>query len=119
MSAEVFHRSTCPLCGGTANSIGGRFNGRLICPYCHSSIVVSVHGQFVRDPFKRKPLISIQQLRRQSQPLSRLLRDVQSPLRLLVGGLVILTIGSLTWQNYTAPTSSWPIRSRTGLEQAK
>jgi hypothetical protein len=119
MSAEVFHPSSlCPLCGNPANAAIRAQNGHLVCPYCQSSFVISHHGQFVRDPFRRAPLVSIQQLRRQSRPLSRLLRDHQLSLRIIGGGLALLTIGSLAWTNFNRPVSheSMPIQHNSALQ---
>ncbi|MBE9031535.1 hypothetical protein IQ266_17520 [filamentous cyanobacterium LEGE 11480] len=101
MSAEAFYQSSsCPLCCNVAQTALDRINGRLVCPCCNASLVVSGNGQFVRDPFTREQLISIQQLRRQSRPLARLLRDMQTPLRTLLGGVAIVAIGGLAWANF-------------------
>jgi transposase-like protein len=97
MSADVFHHyaQSCPLCGrGNSLSIN-RLQGRLVCPYCNSSLVVSEGGQFVRDPFVArplKPLLSIQQLRRQSSPIARMFRDAQPSIRVLLGTIVLLLL---------------------------
>jgi hypothetical protein len=108
MRAEFFHPSAiCPLCANAANPVMGRQNGHLICPYCQSRFVLSTHGQFVRDPFRCEPTISIQQLRRQSRPLARLIRDAQTPLRTIVGGVAVLTIGALTWVSVAGKTPTW------------
>ncbi len=108
MSAEVFHPSAiCPLCVSNANSVMGRQNGHLICPYCQSRFVLGTHGHFVRDPFRREPTISIQQLRRQSRPLARLIRDAQTPLRTIIGGVAMLAIGALTWTSVVGKTPTW------------
>jgi hypothetical protein len=108
MSAEVFHPSAiCPLCANAANPVMGRQSGHLICPYCQSRFVLSTHGQFVRDPFRREPTISIQQLRRQSRPLARLIRDAQAPLRTIAGGVAIFAIGALTWTGVAGKIPTW------------
>jgi hypothetical protein len=119
MSAEVFHPSSlCPLCGNPANAAMSARNGHLICPYCQASFVISHHGQFVRDPFRRSPLVSIQQLRRQSRPLARLLRDSQIPLRVIIGGFALLAIGSLTWTSFNRPpdTELAPTQTNSALQ---
>ncbi len=120
MSAEAFHHHNCPLCGSsTLDAAIGRFNGRLVCPYCNSNLVVSPHGQFVRDPFARAALISTEQLRRQSGPLARILRDIQSPLRLFLGGLALLAITGLTWTSFVDQTAEWRNHNPASVEQIK
>jgi hypothetical protein len=100
MNAEAFHPpDRCPLCRNTANSVVGGQNGHAVCPYCQGRFVLSTHG-FIRDPFRPAPIVSTQKLRRQSRPLARLLRDTQTPIRSLIGGLAILTIGALAWSSY-------------------
>jgi hypothetical protein len=54
-------------------------------------------GQFVRDPFSRQRSVSTQKLRRQSSPIARFSRDVQPPVKLLLGGLLFCTIVGTTW----------------------
>jgi hypothetical protein len=66
----------------------------LTCSHCRSQLVVGLHGQFVRDPFVRRGAPSGRQLRRQSSPLARLLRDVQPPLAVILGSALLL--GSAT-----------------------
>ncbi|NJN48873.1 MAG: hypothetical protein HC805_02575 [Alkalinema sp. RL_2_19] len=120
MSAEVFHpSSSCPLCHNPATSAIGRFNGRLVCPCCHSRLVLSGSGQFVRDPFTQKQLISIQKLRRQSRPLARLLRDVQPSRRTLFGGAAILAVAGLTWINLSGQVPTWRDNGATAIEQSE
>jgi hypothetical protein len=97
MNAEAFtsNHSACPLCASGLHL--GRFQGQLICPYCNSRLVVSIDGQFVRDPFSRQQLVSTQKLRRQSSPIARLGRDVQPPVKLLLGGLLLCAIVGTAW----------------------
>jgi hypothetical protein len=103
MSAEVFYPSArCPLCGNAAPALLGRQNGHWVCPCGQSRIVISPHGQFVRDPFRPSSNISIQQLRRQSRPLSRLLRDTPIQLWAIGGGLALAAIGVWTWPVVTS-----------------
>jgi hypothetical protein len=104
MNADAFHPSDrCPLCRNTANSVVGGGNGHAVCPYCQGRFVLSTHG-FIRDPFRPASIVSIQKLRRQSRPLARLLRDTQTPLRTILGGIAILTIGALAWSSYARQT---------------
>ncbi|HTL90400.1 MAG TPA: hypothetical protein VL134_13450 [Leptolyngbya sp.] len=81
MNADTFDRSsnTCPVCHHTGKfpsveSVGGL----LTCPQCRSRLVVSLSGHYVRDPFavrKSARKLSAQQLRKQSRPIARILRD--------------------------------------------
>jgi hypothetical protein len=109
MSVPAIHpyASACPLCGqGNGLSIG-RLQGRLVCPYCNSSLVVSETGQFVRDPFgRRRPLLSIQQLRRQSRPIARMFRDVQPTMRVLLGTVALLMVAGAFLQ-FVESSGNW------------
>lgn len=83
MNADTFnfesHSSTCPICHQVqVLPLGQLQSGLYICPYCHQRLVVSKSGHYVRDPFKLKPFISSQLLRRQSHPLARVMRDFGS-----------------------------------------
>jgi hypothetical protein len=49
-----------------------------------------MNGHCVRDPFSRRRTPSPSQLRRQSWPIARLLRDAQSPIAALIGVLLFL-----------------------------
>lgn len=96
MNADTFDRGSnaCPVChrvGGlpSVKSVGGL----LTCPHCRSRLVVSLSGHYVRDPFRVKKLSS-QQLRRQSRPVARILRDSglakHSPLIAIVSSLMVV-----------------------------
>ncbi|MBW4440318.1 MAG: hypothetical protein KME10_03595 [Plectolyngbya sp. WJT66-NPBG17] len=96
MNADTFDRGSnaCPVChrtGGlpSVKSVGGL----LTCPHCRSRLVVSLSGHYVRDPFRAKRLSS-HQLRKQSRPIARILRDSgiarHSPLIAIVGSLIVL-----------------------------
>jgi hypothetical protein len=98
MSADTFGQSiACPLChrgadfaGGTATLSSQLVTGLLTCNQCRSRFVVGINGHCVRDPFSRpKSTPSPSQLRRQSWPIARLLRDAQFPL-VLMGVLLFL-----------------------------
>ena len=67
----------CPICNRSsiAQPIE-MFNGLFTCPYCHSHLVISWSGHYVRDPLTIQQLDIGQMLRRQSRPLSRLRRDL-------------------------------------------
>jgi hypothetical protein len=122
MSAEVFHPSYhCPLCRNRVDRAADRqpldfsqgqlslnpalppaslgwLKGQLRCPYCKSNFVATGQGQFVRDPFRTAPRLSIQQLRRQSRPLARLRRDLQPALWAFAGAIAVLVIGGMTYE---------------------
>ncbi|MER3433206.1 MAG: hypothetical protein C4288_07215 [Leptolyngbya sp. ERB_1_1] len=97
MNADTFDRGStaCPVCHQTkglpsVKSVGGL----LTCPHCRSRLVVSLSGHYVRDPFRTKKLSS-QQLRKQSRPIARILRDSgiakHSPLIAIVGSLIVVS----------------------------
>ena len=67
----------CPICNRSsiAQPIE-MFNGLFTCPYCHSHLVISWSGHYVRDPLAIQQLDIGQMLRRQSRPLARLRRDL-------------------------------------------
>jgi hypothetical protein len=69
-------------------------SGLFTCPHCHSHLVISWSGHFVRDPFSLKQLSVGKMLRQQSRPLARIQRDfgIGKPLSLiaLLGSAVVL-----------------------------
>ena len=70
---------TCPICNrSTVAQPVEMFNGLFTCPYCHSHLVISWSGHYVRDPLCLQQLNIGQMLRRQSRPLARLRRDLSS-----------------------------------------
>jgi RNA polymerase subunit RPABC4/transcription elongation factor Spt4 len=70
---------TCPICNRSSVAQPAEmFNGLFTCPYCHSHLVISWSGHYVRDPFSLQQLDIGQMLRRQSRPLARLRRDLSS-----------------------------------------
>jgi hypothetical protein len=92
MSADVTSNA-CPLYS-SGRRLATILPGHWVCPVCQSNLVVSPEGQVVRDPFHRQHLISIQELRRQSSPIARLFRDARPSIRVLVGLVLLLSIGS-------------------------
>jgi hypothetical protein len=106
MSAETFEQNAafCPICyRGAGYSGDGSFasalnpaltpemvTGLLTCPHCRSRFVVSMSGHCVRDPFLRRRAPSPSQLRRQSWPIARFLRDAQIP---IAASVAILLLG--------------------------
>jgi len=97
MNADTFDRGSaaCPVCHHTeglpsVKSVGGL----LTCPHCRSRLVVSLSGHYVRDPFRTKKLSS-QQLRKQSRPIARILRDSgiakHSSLLAIIGSLIVVS----------------------------
>ncbi|NJM46429.1 MAG: hypothetical protein HC860_09815 [Alkalinema sp. RU_4_3] len=98
MSADTYGQSSaCPLCGAgfnggplTAKLSSQLVTGLLTCTHCRSRFVVGINGHCVRDPFsRRKSTPTSSQLRRQSWPIARFLRDAQAPL-VVVGVLLFL-----------------------------
>ena len=82
----------CPIC--SHSSIGQpveMFNGLFTCPYCHSHLVISWSGHYVKDPLAIQQLDIGQMLRRQSRPLARLRRDLARqylPIFVVIGGAI-------------------------------
>ena len=79
MNAPTYntHSVTCPICH-RSSVVGpvGMVSGLFTCPHCHSHMVISWSGHFVRDPFSLKQLTVGKMLRRESRPLARLQRDL-------------------------------------------
>jgi len=79
MNAPTFksHSVTCPICHRSSTiPPTGIYTGLFSCPHCHSNLVISWSGHFVRDPFTLNPLMVGKMLRRQSRPFARLRRDL-------------------------------------------
>lgn len=99
------HSVTCPICNSSsALPPAEMFNGLFTCPHCHSHLVITWSGHYVRDPFAVKQLSMGQSLRRQSRPLARLRRDLcrqYLPMLAIAGSVVFLglTISSLEVPN--------------------
>ncbi|MGL5061730.1 MAG: hypothetical protein ACRC62_17315 [Microcoleus sp.] len=96
MNAPTYntHSVTCPICH-RSSVVGavGMVSGLFTCPHCHSHLVISWSGHFVRDPFCLKQLSVGKMLRQQSRPLARIQRDfgIGKPLSLiaLLGSAVV------------------------------
>jgi len=97
MNAPTYntHSVTCPICH-RSSIVGpvGMVSGLFSCPHCHSHLVISWSGHFVRDPFSLKQLTVGKMLRRESRPLARIQRDLgigkHFPLLALLGSAVFL-----------------------------
>ena len=97
MNAPTYHTHsvTCPICH-RSSAVGpvGMVSGLFTCPHCHSHMVISWSGHFVRDPFTLKQLTVGKMLRRESRPLARIQRDLGIgklfPLLALLGSAVFL-----------------------------
>ncbi len=79
MNAHTFdsHSVVCPICRRTGPINPGQMLGGLYtCPHCHTRLVISLSGHYVRDPFTFRQVPVEQLLRRQSRPWARILRDV-------------------------------------------
>jgi hypothetical protein len=91
--------------------------GLFSCPYCQEKLVVCQSGHYVRDPFIWKQIVLSSSLRRQSQPLARIIRDFvlfKSPLlALLAGGAIILGTIALTQESTNYQQQTLPDSHRT------
>ncbi|MDY7008212.1 MAG: hypothetical protein SWX82_30865 [Cyanobacteriota bacterium] len=87
------HSVTCPICNrSSATQPLEVFNGLFTCPYCHSHLVISWSGHYVRDPLALQQLDIGQMLRRQSRPLARLRRDLSRqylPIVVAIGSVIL------------------------------
>lgn len=99
MNADTFnsHSVNCPICHHTSilPSVGV-LGGLFTCPNCHTHLVISNSGHYVRDPFSWQHWAIGRMLRRQSHPLARIGRDVCStkpfPLLAIVSSLLLLSL---------------------------
>ncbi len=132
MSADTFEQNAafCPLCHRGGGYIGdGSFasalnpaltpemvTGLLTCPHCRSRFVVSMSGHCVRDPFLRRKAPSPSQVRRQSWPIARFLRDAQLPIAASLSALLLLGMTAAPLRDrLPAPRNPWPQLGLPGL----
>ena len=117
--------ATCPICQAPSTILSGdRFNGLYICQNCQERLVISWSGHYVRDPFALRYLGLGKMLRRQSSPLSRMLRDIglNNPSRWLIAGgiaalgITFMAVGGLTpgWSPSPEATESQTMPNSTG-----
>ena len=106
MSTNTFdnHYVTCPICQRNNRTTPIRsYIGLFTCPYCQEKLVVCQSGHYVRDPFIWKQMMISSDLRRQSRPLARMIRDfisIKRPLlSLVLGSVVFLAIMTITQNN--------------------
>ena len=111
MSTNTFHNHyvTCPICQRNNRTTPIKsYIGLFACPYCQEKLVVCQSGHYVRDPFIWKQMMISSDLRRQSRPLARMIRDfisIKRPLlSLVLGSVVFLAIMTIT-QNNTSQDS--------------
>ncbi|MBD2270252.1 hypothetical protein H6F62_16215 [Anabaena sp. FACHB-1391] len=111
MSTNTFdnHYVTCPICRRNNRTTPIRsYIGLFTCPYCQEKLVVCQSGHYVRDPFIWRQMMISSDLRRQSRPLARMIRDfisIKRPLlSLVLGSVVFLAIMTIT-QNNTSQDS--------------
>lgn len=80
MNTHTFgnHSVTCPICQRTDRLKQLKIcQGLYTCPHCQEKLVVCWSGHYVRDPHNCKQQVVIaHQLRRQSQPWARIIRDL-------------------------------------------
>ena len=106
MSTNTFdnHYVTCPICQRNNRTTPIRsYIGLFTCPYCQEKLVVCQSGHYVRDPFIWRQMMISSDLRRQSRPLARMIRDfisIKRPLlSLVLGSVVFLAIMTITQNN--------------------
>ena len=111
MTTNTFHNHyvTCPICQRNNRTTPIRsYIGLFTCPYCQEKLVVCQSGHYVRDPFIWRQMMISSDLRRQSRPLARMIRDfisIKRPLlSLVLGSVVFLAIMTIT-QNNTSQDS--------------
>ncbi|MFN5893240.1 MAG: hypothetical protein ACK45Z_11505 [Dolichospermum sp.] len=111
MSTNTFdnHYVTCPICQRNNRTTPIKsYIGLFTCPYCQEKLVVFQSGHYVRDPFIWRQMMISSDLRRQSRPLARMIRDfisIKRPLlSLVLGSVVFLAIMTIT-QNNTSQDS--------------
>ncbi len=111
MSTNTFdnHYVTCPICQRNNRTTPIKsYIGLFTCPYCQEKLVVCQSGHYVRDPFIWRQMMISSDLRRQSRPLARMIRDfisIKRPLlSLALGSVVFLAIMTIT-QNNTSQDS--------------
>jgi hypothetical protein len=97
------HYATCPICQRSNRTKPIKtYIGLFTCPFCQERLVVCKNGHYVRDPFTWKQMMIAAALRRQSQPLARIIRDfvvIKRPvIALAVGSAILLTIIMTTQQ---------------------
>ncbi|MBD2505202.1 hypothetical protein [Anabaena azotica] len=105
MNTHTFdnHYVTCPICQryGRGKQIKS-YIGLYSCPYCQERLVVCQSGHYVRDPFTLNQIMICSALRRQSSPISRIIRDFilfkRPLLAFVVGSAVFLGMISMTQQ---------------------
>lgn len=107
MNTHTFdnHYLTCPICQKDAAPKPIKScTGLYTCPYCQERIVVCKSGNYVRDPFVLKRIMISSTLRRQSQPIARILRDfvlLKRPLLSFIVGIFIVLGVLATSQQHT------------------
>ncbi len=105
MNTHTFdnHYVACPICQryGKGKQIKS-YIGLYTCPYCQERLVVCQSGHYVRDPFTLNQIMICSALRRQSSPISRIIRDFilfkRPLLAFAVGSAVFLGMMSITHQ---------------------
>jgi len=111
------HYVICPICqrNATPKTLKTCI-GLFSCPYCQEKLVVCQSGHYVRDPFTLKQMMISSALRRQSSPLARIIRDfvfLKRPvLALAVGGVILLSMITITQQNKSSEPQTIPTPER-------
>ena len=85
------HAIVCPHCAQPSRPLPDEpLNGLYTCPNCKTRLVVCWSGHFVRDPATSHHRKFTLNLRRQSRPLARAMRDIGIvPIIGLVGAIAL------------------------------
>lgn len=124
MNAPTFdaHPSTCPICRRSNLPKSDKLlAGLLVCHQCQERLVVSWSGHYVRDPFQLRRHNTERSLRRESHPLSRILRDLKvshpnTLVAILAGTLLFGVFGLFSEKIASNQTDSWQ-RSTPNMHQ--
>ncbi|MDX2244861.1 MAG: hypothetical protein NW224_29645 [Leptolyngbyaceae cyanobacterium bins.302] len=124
MNAPTFdaHPSACPICRRSDVPKSDKsLAGLLICDRCQERLVVSWSGHYVRDPFRLRRNNIERSLRRESHPLSRILRDLKvSPPNTLVAilaGTLLLGVFGLFSEKFASNQTNSSQRGTPNIHQ--
>jgi len=101
----------CPQCAQPSRLLPDEpFNGLYTCPNCKTRLVVCWSGHFVRDPVTSRRHTFAVNLRRQSQPLARAMRDIG--VVPIIGLMGAIALGGLVLANGFGQLPDRPARQR-------
>ena len=118
MNAPTSHSKsiTCPICKRTSIiSPVGMLNGLFTCPHCHSNLVISWSGHYVRDPFTSYRIRQTNTTRMLRKPSSRSVpktsRDFRMGRRLrllaIFGSILFLSVAIASVEQSKSPQKLW------------